>query len=334
MGINRQTLRLYWQQSRQHKVSFFIMLLAIPIGATVIDSILPYFLSQTIGDLGNGGTQVARLLIISSCVGIVGAGLNYIGFRAMVHHEGMMLTKLRETVFERIMKKDSDFFVNQKIGSMTSRYIDFVRSYVSIQDIFIIRTLGFLLTVGSGLIILAHTSLLVSAIILGLIIVLSIEIRLSAKIRKPWRHERKTLVSEIHGHVADTFTNNLIVKTYAGEAREINSLKRLTRRFTKIYKKDIGFVMTEGSLRVLLMVGVQVIAIIVSASLIKNGAMTIATAVFILAYMQRIGSQIFTLSDIINGYDQAFLDAQPMTEMLLAENSVNDAPHALSLIHI
>lgn len=325
MGINKETLRLYWQQSRKHKVSFATMLLAIPIGATVIDSILPYFLSQAIGDLGHGAEHLAPLLTAAAIVGFIGASLNYIGFRAMVHHEGMMLTRLREVVFERIMRKDSEFFANQKIGAMTSRYIDFVRSYVTIQDLFIIRTLGFVLTVGSGLFILARESLFVSGLILGLIIFLAFEIRISAKIRAPWRHERRELVSNIHGEVADTFTNNLVVKSYAGEDKEIATLHHMTKRFTKIYKKDIGFVMTEGSVRVMLMVVVQVIAIIASANLVKNGTMTIATAVFVLAYMQRIGSQLFTLSDIINGYDQAFLDAQPMTEMLLTKNKVSDA---------
>jgi len=41
--------------------------------------------------------------------------------------------------------------------------------------------------------------------------------------------------------------------------------------------------------------------------------------------MQRIGSQLFILADIINGYDQAFLDSQPMTEMLLTKNIITDA---------
>ena len=331
MGINRETLRLYWQQSRQHKVSFFMMLLAIPIGASVIDSILPYFLSQSIGDLSHGATHVPFLLTCATLTGAIGVALNYIGFRSMVHHEGMMLTRLRETVFAKLMKKDNEFFANQKIGAMTSRYIDFVRNYVTIQDLFIIRTLGFVLSVGSGLVILAHESWLVAIIIFGFIIILSIEIRISAKIRAPWRHERKTLVSDIHGEVADALTNNLIVKSYAGEQREIDTLHKLTSHFTKIYKKDIGFVMTEGSTRVLMMVIIQITSIIISARLIHDNQMSLATAIFILAYMQRIGSQLFTLSDIINGYDQAFLDAQPMTEMLLLKNKVNDKPNTKPL---
>lgn len=331
MGINRQTLSFYWQQSKKHKVSFITMLLAIPIGATVIDSVLPYFLSQAIGDLSHGAHHLTTLLIYAGIVGAIGASLNFVGFRAMVLHEGSMLAHLRETVFSTLIKKDNEFFANQKIGAMTSRYIDFVRNYVTLQDLFIIRTLGFVLTVGSGLFILAQQSLLVAGIVLGFIVLLSLQIRISAKIRAPWRKERKNLVGEIHGEVADALTNNLIVKSYAGETREISTLTKLTQRFSKIYKKDIGFIMAEGSTRVLLMIAIQISAVAISAYLINAGQMTLATAIFVLAYMQRLGSQIFTLSDIINGYDQAFLDAQPMTEMLLTPDHVTDKKNAKKL---
>jgi len=329
--MNRKTLELYWKYVRKNKRTFFLMLLLIPVGATVIDSILPYTLSLAIGDLSSGGDNLDTILIYSAIVGILGALLNYIGFRSMVLHESNMLRELRESTFESLVQKDNDFFNSQKIGAMTSRYIDFVRSYVTIQDLFIIRTLGFVLTVGSGLFILGMQSLLVSGIVAGLILLLIIQIRWSAKKRAPWRHERKTLVSEIHGDVADALTNNLIVKSYAGEETEIKALQQKTNRFTKIYRKDIGFVMTEGSVRVLLMVAVQIITIVISAKLIQSGQMTLATAIFILAYMQRIGSQLFALSDIINGYDQAFLDAEPMTSMLLTENKLSDLPGSKKL---
>ena len=332
MNINRQTLRLYWQQARKNKVSFFLMLILIPIGATIIDSILPYFLSNAIGAIGEGNiTEMNRLLLVGGVIGIIGAILNFIGFQAMARHESNVLANLREQTFVSLMKKDHQFFTNQKIGAMTSRYIDFVRNHIAIQDLFIIRTLGFVLSVGSGMIILAAESWVVAAIIAALLLVLVIEIRWSTKLRAPWRHERKTLVSEIHGAVADALTNNLIVRTFAGERREINSLRKMTKRFTKIYQKDIGFVAGEGSTRVGIMVIVQILAIVTASTMVADHSITLATAIFMLAYMQRIGSQLFVLGDIIHGYDQALLDAQPMTEMLLTENEVTDRPGALPL---
>lgn len=332
MNINRETLRLYWRQSRQHKISFFIMLVAIPAGAMLIDSVLPYLLSEAIGAVtANDFEGMKRLLWIAGGAGLLGALANFVGFQAMVNHEANVIRKEREWVFETLIHKDHQFFTNQKIGAMTSRYIDFIRNHITIQDLFIIRTMSFILVMLSGVGILLVHSWQIALFVIGLITALVIQIRWSTKKRAPWRHERKTLVSDIHGAVADVLTNNLIVRTFASEQKEVKELRKLTARFSTIYRKDIGFISKEGSARVALMVAIQIAALVVSAYMIQAGTLTLATAIFVLAYMQRIGSQLFTLADIINGYDQAFLDAQPMTEMLLTDNAVNDKPGAIAL---
>lgn len=333
LNTNRKTLRLYWQQVRKHKLSFFLMIFCIPLGVMLIDTILPYFLSQAIGGLADnqhGTTQ--QSLLFAAIIGTIGAIVNFIGFRAMSRHEANVAADLRESTFEGLIRKDYEFFSNQKIGAMTGRFIDFIRAEMTLQDLAIIRTLGFMLSVGSGIVILATQSPLASLIIFVFIIALLIQIRWSTKKRAPWRHERKELVSEIHGAVADSLTNNVIVKTFAAENREIAHLHKLTDRFRVIYKKDIGFVLAEGSARVAIMVVIQIIAISIAASMIHQGAITLATAIFMLAYLQRIGSQLFVLGDIINGYDQAFLDAAPMTEMLDQTDLIIDKPHAKELV--
>ncbi len=332
MNVNKETLRLYWQQVKKHKTSFFVMLTLIPVGSLCIDTALPYALSQAIGALTTHHLdRIYPFLFLAGGIGLLGALFNYSGFQTMVWHEAKTLANLREQTFISLIKKDNRFFVNQKIGAMTSRYIDYVRSEVTLQDLFIIRTLGFILSVGSGIVILLTQSLIVAAIIGALIVILAFQIRWSAKKRAPWRHERKDLVAEIHGKVADALTNNAIVKAFAGEEREIKELQKQTRRFEAIYRKDIGFTTTEGSLRVAMMVLVQIIAITTAVHLVTAGSISVATAVFMLAYLQRIGSQLFALGEIINGYDQALLDAAPMTEMLRQEVYVTNKKGAKKL---
>ncbi len=328
----RETLNQYMNLVRKNKFVALTMLICIPSGAALIDSALPYALSQAIGEIASSSSgSITTWLWVAVAFGVLGAGLNYVGFKAMVHHEGYMLENLRRRTFAELISKDSAFFVNQKIGAMTSRYIDYIRSYVTIQDLFIIRTLSFVITLAVGLTLVALASWAVSLILLSLIVLLVLQIRWSAHYRAPWRHERKSLVAKIHGEVADSLTNSLVVRSYAGEEREQKNISNLTKQFRSIYTKDIGFLMTEGSVRVLILVVVQILAVAASVQLIQDGTMALATGIFVLAYIQRIGSQLFVLSDIINGYDQAFLDAQPMTEMLLTPNQLYDSPDAKTL---
>jgi ATP-binding cassette subfamily B protein len=335
MGTNRFTLHLYWQQIRRYKISFFILLSCIPLAALMIDTLLPYFFSQALGGLATKDQAlITHNLILAAIVGIVGSFSNLLGFQMMARHEAHVRVALSDETFTRIINKDLQFFVNEKVGALTSRFIDFVRSEVTLQDLLVIRTLGFILSVSIGLIIVAFQSLVLALVIIILLIILISQVRWSIKKRAPWRHERKTLIGDIHGSVADAVTNHMVVKTFAGEENEIEHISQKNKRFREIFLKDIGFVMLEGSIRVVIMVTLQIIALSFSAYLVFHGKMTIAVAIFALAYLQRLSSQLFTLGDMLNGYDQALLAAAPMSDILAKKNTIIDDEAASELDQI
>lgn len=332
MNINRETLRLYWAQIQKYKPSFFTALISIPLGELLISTLLPYFLSIAIGGLASGyQPTVQQSLVWAAIFGLSGAALNYIGFQALTRHEANVRKANTDTSFASLIRKDVNFFTNTKVGALTTRHIDFIRSHVALQDLLIIRTLGFILSITIGLTLLFAASPSVAGMLLFLLIALIIQIRWSIKKRAPWRHERKEIIGKMHGHVADSITNYLIVKTFAGEDRETRTLEDHSTRFRNIFNKDIGFIATEGSARVMLMVVIQLIAVGYASWLVFNNQLTVATAIFVLAYLQRISTSLFSMGDMLNGYDQALLDAQPLTEMLLRKDKVTDKPSAKTI---
>lgn len=308
------------------------MLLCIPISELLISTLLPYALSLAIGGLtDNSANIVQQSLLLAAVFGGVGVIFNLIGFQALTRHEAHVRKDLTDASFASLIEKDVSFFKNTKVGALTTRHIDFIRSQVILQDLLVIRTLGFILSTGIGLTLLFLASPPVAGILLFLLAFLIVQIRWSIKKRAPWRHERKEIVGKMHGHVADSVTNYQVVKTFAAEERETTILDDISTRFRTAFKKDIGFFLLEGSARVALMVIVQLVAVSYAAWLVFHGQLAVATAVFVLAYLQRISMQLFTLGDILNGYDQALLDAQPLTGMLLKENSISDTPDATEL---
>lgn len=335
MSTNKNTLHLYWEQMSKFKISFFTMLICIPIAALLIDTLLPFFFSQAIGGLvDNSLNTIINSLILAVIVGVGGALMNMFGFQAMVRHETNVRTNLTDATFARLIKKDMAFFVDEKVGALTSRFIDFVRAQTTLQDLLIIRTLGFILSVGTGLTILAMQSWILAVIVITLIATLILQVQWSIKKRTPWRHERKKLTGEIHGRVADAVTNSLTVKTFSRENSEIKALALMNKRFRDLYLRDFSFMAFEGSARVALMAIVQIIAIAISAYLVFHGQMNIATAIFALTYLQRIASQIFALGDMLNGYDQALLEAAPMSDILTSDITIKDSDDATTISNI
>jgi len=308
------------------------MFIFIPASALLIDTAVPYFLSQAVGTLASGdSTSLWHFIALASIVAAAGVAFNLIGFQSAIYHESRVRQDLTINTAERLLQKDQNFFSNQKIGALTGYFIAFITSHVDLQDLVIIRTISFVLSVGSGVAIIFFHSPLLGGIILALIIGLLIQIRFSMKVRMPYRLERKRLVGEVNGAAADAITNSLTVKTFANEKAEQSTLSKLTDKYRIVYRKDFRIMSIEGSTRILLMTAVQIVAIIIIASLLTSGALELGVAIFTIAYLQRIASQLFTLGDLINGYDRIFLAAAPMAEILIKDNDINDAPHARSL---
>jgi len=270
-------------------------------------------------------------LVYAGLVGLGGVLANVIGFLALVQHEARVRTGLYTSVFNQLIAKDIQFFVNQKVGSLTSRFIDFVRSHVALQDLLIIRTLGFVISVVVGLVLVALEAPLLSLLLLVLIALVVLQVRFFTKIRKPFRHERKKLIGEIHGEAADSITNSMLVKTFAKEASEQATLEKKTSRLQKVFIKDISIFGVDGAVRNAIMVVTQIVGIGIAATMALNGELSVAIAVFALTYLQRISAQIFTLGELIFGYDEALLQAAPMSDILMQQNTVIDAYDATQL---
>lgn len=335
MDTNKFTLKLYWEQIRKYKLSFFVSLFCIPLASLVLDTLLPFFLSQAVGGLtAQNQDLVTQNIIITVVISIVGVSLNLIGFQTLTRHEANVRFELAKDTFARLINKDLNFFANEKIGSLTSRYIDFLRSHVGLQDLLIIRTLGFIISVGAGLIIIASQSFLLALILAGLLTSIIVQVKISIKQREPYRFARKELLAESNGKVADSLTNNLIVKTFAGEKTELAQIDKISSDYRNAFINNLKRMSFEGSTRIFVMSITQIVAISVCASLVNVGQMSVPVAVFMLVYLQRIASQLFNLGEMLNGYDQALLEASPMSNMLAKEITVMDKPNALILQNI
>lgn len=332
MNTNKQTLKLYWEQVRKFKPSFFTMLIGIPIALLLFDTLLPYYLSQAVGTLTTRDTDALdHFLFLAGATAVIGVIVNLIAFQSAIHHESNVRHELVKNTMERLLQKDHDFFANQKVGGLTGKFIDFINGHQGLQDLVIMRTLSFIISTGSGIAILFFSSPIIGFIVLALIIGLLIQIRLSVKLRRPLRMTRKEIIGELNGATADTVSNNLTVKTFARENHEVGILSNLSERYKQAYVKDFRWMSIEGSLRLGVMSVMQIIAISTLASLLFKGEIELGIAIFAIAYLQRIAGQLFSLGDIVNGYDRVFIHSAPMTEILTQDPQVFDIQKAKPL---
>lgn len=324
----RATLSQYWQEIRKDKLRFFVMLLFVPLSSLVFDTVIPYFLSMAIGTFASHNTELMNQYLWQACIaGMLGITVNIIGFQLAVRHESSVRTRLVISALRRLLAKDQDFFANQKIGALTGKFIDFINGHMGLQDLFILRTLSFGINLVIGVVIIYLQTPLLAWIIIGLLLGLGFQIRYFRLLREGMRAERKRLVAEVNGTIADTISNNLTVKTFARENYEVGLSRHINQQYERVYVKDLQWVSVEGTLRHILMQTIQIIAVVVIASLLLKNVIPLSIAIFAVAYLQRLAAQLFTLGEIINGYDKIFLQATPMTEILQEPPTIVDHSH-------
>ena len=330
--INRETIRLYWQQIKRYKISFFAMLVCIPLSSLLLDTVLPYVLSQAVDTFTSRDAETLwQLLGLAGIVAGVGVALNFTGFQTAIAHESKVRANLAVSTLDTLLKKDAGFFANQKIGALTGRFIDFVNAHVGLQDLLIIRTLTFAFNMVVGTVLIFTSTPAIGLLVLALIAGLLVQVRLSLKLRSNLRNQRKELIGVVNDMTADTISNNATVKTFANESYELAQNKEINEKYRDMYHRDVRWMTAEGSMRLLTMSAVQIIAIGMMANMLIAGQIELGIAIFTVAYLQRIASQLFVLGEMVNGYDRLFLQAAPMTEMLIADEKITDAPNSQQL---
>lgn len=320
----KETVALYWQEVKKYKPSFFVMALCIPGASIFLDTVTPFLLAAAVGAITNSDPSLAYAYLgYAALAATMGVLLNLIGFQTGVRHESRVRTDLVHTAMEQLLAKDQTFFANQKIGALTGKFIDFINGHVALQDLIIIRTFTFAINVLLGTILIARQVPLLAVIVLALVIALLGQVKLSRILRMNLRDRRKELIAEANGLAADIITNHSTVKTFASESTEINSLDKVNDQYRAVNIKDFQLMSLEGSTRILVMQAAQILAIFLIIGMIARHQIQLGIAIFIIAYLQRLATQLFTLGELLFGYDKIMLQSAPMTEILM------DPPHVI-----
>lgn len=327
----RETMSFYMSHVKNYKLPYFFIVFSIPFASLLFNTLLPFFLSRAIGSLSGFDQSTKSMLTYAAITAVVAFIFNLVGFKQLVIYEAKVVRDVTLDIATNLINKDYTFFSNQKVGSLTSKFNDLLNGFIQLQDLVLMKTISTILPFIVGVILIANQSPILALIISVLIIVIFVQIRVGLIIRKPYKKKRKEMRSIITGEVADSITNSLVVKTFSNERQEIGHLNTQAEKLRELYTKDISVAITEGALRLLLTSSVQVIAIVVAIIQVKNGSIDVGAAIFALAYMQRVSAQLFQLGEIVNGYDQIFLNAAPMTQILLKENAIKDIKSARDL---
>ena len=334
--IDRHTLRHYFEAMRRYKKWSLTMLISFSFTTIGFGVAIPFLFARAVDLIGQGhaltyGGPLANTLLAALTVAIVATISNGIGLRAVGKLEAAAQSYIRTKVFDRLMAESAAFYSNTKAGSLLGHVIAYTNGYSIVQEALFYRGLNLFLPLTVGLIVIATQSPLLAGILVVIALLISIKTLTDSKRRAIYRRARKEAMTRLNAFMGDVITNNTAVRTFAAEGQEKNRLLERQTAWAKAYEINLRIFGTHyrnltGSVQAL-----QVLGIGAAALLATTGRISLGLVVFTLAYFQRLSSGLLDLAPLVQSFQGALMDASPITEILLAPQTIVDAPNAKAI---
>ena len=331
----QKTLELFKAEILKEKKRVIIYSILVPINRLMYVVLLPFLFSLIVQSLitnPHDWQHPAFLLGIAAVVSVIALVTAQLGFTSLFHHEERMRTTLIEKAMQRLMVHSDQFFANRKIGAIAGDVSTFGGAIVSFLDIIFLQASGIVVNFVASLIIIAFMSPIL-LVPLGLATVLLVWRSIKAvTARGPIRHERKKLMSQLNGTIADILGNQQIVRYFATHSDEVQRVVSDRKDIEVLITKEINIFQRETLARQATLFIFQLITIGTCIWLATTGNVTIAALVFAITYLGRLTGSLFEITPIIRGMEQVFIDAANVTDILTEEPEIADKPGAPELI--
>lgn len=330
----KKTLAIYWDEMVKDKKSVAQYIILIPLNRLLYIVILPLIFSLVIQSLienPDDREYPFMLLGIAVLVSIAALVAAQIGFKRLFRHEEQMRTALTERAITSLVHHSDQFFANRKIGSLAGDVNTFSGSIITFLDTAFLSASGIAINFVASLIIIAILSP-VLLIPLGTVTLVLVVLSVRATIRRgPFRHKRKTLMSQLNGTIADILGNQQIVRFFATSNRETARVLQDRSYIEEIARHEVDIIQSESILRQGILFAFQIATLAICVIFFTSNLISIAALVFAVTYLGRLTSSMFELTPLIRNTEQAFLDAANITDILDEMPEVIDKAGAASL---
>ncbi len=332
----RKTLKFYWQEVRNHKISLWLTLMAMVV-ANVIDSITPIYFKWFFNELSLGGDKniLAKNLIYILII-ITGLSvLRWIFWRVAAFASNFMqsvtMSDLGSRCFDYLQKHSYAYFSNNFTGSLVKRVKSFVNSFEVLADQFTYEVLPAVVKITVITIVLTKVNIFLGLGMLLWTVVFMIINWIFTKYKIQFDIKRSAVETAGSSFLADTVTNNTNIKLFNGYKRESKGYANLLGKLHKIrlfsWNLTTKFYALQSFLLLVLEMGIYFFAV----KLWVKGFLTVGDFVLIQTYIFEVIMMVWDFGRVMTRIYEYLAEAEEMTIILSTPYDIEDKPNAVNL---
>lgn len=331
-NLSHETLRVFTTASWQHKRLFLESCLKVA-SIVGVSTVVPFFASRTLSAGLNHGTSFWPNFGWLALAILVSLVFDRIGFKSLMTMIAVVMYELQNKVFSHLMHRGVRFHADNIGGKLVSDALDYPGAYNQLVNVVFSSGGPLLLTLLVGLILIFLESVPLGVYMLFVVGLTLFWAYRESLTRHVLRINRLKATKKLVAHMSDSIVNAVTVKTFASEEREMHtgtSLGRTLRdlRITDWTRAGASGGDRMGFLLVALLGLLLVVYLFVDMNANTNG---LATSIFAFTYTMTLTMRLFDINTMTRQIEEVFLQASPMTELLLEDDEVKDAPDATKL---
>ncbi|HET6747002.1 MAG TPA: ABC transporter ATP-binding protein [Candidatus Saccharimonadales bacterium] len=327
----KETLRIFWQLVWSKHRRLFLLSLVFFIGSVNIVVLVPLFISQTLANIVTNHGDISGSfvpLIIAATLGVLG---NLIGFISTIRLNAHGQADTVDLALETLLKRSVGFHTNNIGGKLVNNALEYGQAFGKLIDAFYINIIPFSLTLIIGICIVLFYSPAMGAALFAVSAVTITLIFIDSHRRSGLRAERKRAQDRTIANLSDTVVNAQPVKTFAREKDELAAHFKLNDNLRMLRLKDWTSVGVAGSGRMAILLGLQICFIAFIAHLVHENPLVLGVGIFSFAYTLSLTNKLFEVATMLRNVEEAFLSASTMTNIILEQVEIRDAPNAKDL---
>lgn len=340
MNLTTQTLKLYWQAAWKYRKYVIGLLISIPIGNLALRHLPPLIVAAIIDKLSNNdyikgdvwssfGSDILIYTLLTFGGGVI--AWRFIIFMIW-KLESNVQRDLYQKMFSKYISLGADFHANSFGGSLVSQTSKMVGAYVRLQDTFAfqIYTL-FISYTFISIVMYNRAPEFIWAMWIFSIAFIAFAITLSKPVRKLTAIEADRQ-NKVTGNLADSITNVMAIKSFAGSTSERKSFNKNTE---KLYNSMINVMWAttkRDTASSIITSTIAAAALVAGIYAVSVGNAEISTVFLLFAYTADMTERLWQLStSALRTYNRAIGDAQQAIITLNTESTVTDvtAPQLL-----
>jgi ATP-binding cassette subfamily B protein len=323
-GIDRSTLRIFWQASLQAPRSLLLRTLIYPIGALCLGTVVPLFIGKILATLGRTNVDTGPYIVGFAVAAVVGFVCNRYGFTAYLRYQAETMRLLQAQGLTTLLKRSMGFHNNNVGGKLVSDASDFPSGFGQLSNAFFSQMLPFIVTVVSGTIVVFFESWILGLVVLAMTTTVVGMGFLDSRRRAELRKVRLTATKKLTGHMADTIVNVQTVKTFAREADELRKHDTLSDVLRGLRVKDWTRAARSGSNRIALLMIMQAVFVIVVVRLVQHDPSLLGIGIFAFSFSITLSNRLFDINNMIRSVEDGLLLASSMTEIMQEDVEITD----------